>query len=179
MTPRREANNRPHGVSPVMCGNTILQPPYFFHNADSLRRCTRRLRSKLHSSLEIMRHFAVAYPARPRSSRSCVLLRGLRSCLANQARAVARRRVRTLEQLFQESSAQKIFPLSVASSSCSGRKSLHSISRSVSASVNATRNISSTASASRTRAPCSSSVRRCSTNSSVPCVRAPRRSSGA
>lgn len=75
---------------------------------------------------------------------------GLRSCQANQASGGSCGPVRTSEQLFQESSAQQIFPHSAASSAPSGPTSRRSTWRSAPASRSAARNISSTGSVSRT-----------------------------
>jgi hypothetical protein len=115
--------------------------------------------------LEKGRYSATSRQVQTRSSRSCVVCWGLRSCPANQAATPARCRVRTSEQLFHESLARKIFPNSGASSSRSGPTNRRSIWRSARGFQSAGHNTSSTANASRTRKPRSWSMRRCLINS--------------
>jgi len=107
----------------------------------------RRLTAS-HNLHSAQRDCAAAFPVRSR-----LLREGVHSWRANQDSGPCRGRVRTSEQLFRESSARKIFPISGVSSWRSGPTSPHSTLRSGQGSPSGARSISLTAAASRARVP--------------------------
>lgn len=110
MTPARKPNDHPHAVLPAVF------------------RCSKATKSDSSVSREEFSNASLTG-----SERDCgFVASGSVSWEPNQARGIARRRVRTSEIFFLKSSAKKIFPRLAGSAWCYGRTSPASISRSAS-----------------------------------------------
>lgn len=176
MTPHGKANHHTHYSTPVFsCARwggdgttTYAQWTLVFRRTGefSIPRCTllrRAIQSVFRNGTRKTSPFDAFQPLRDTRADSAQrfagalrvqsrLLRCVGACSwqANQSCAVARRPVRTSEQLFRETLGAKIIPSSAALSWRSGRTSPRSTWRSGQGYQSAARNISSTANASRT-----------------------------
>lgn len=138
----------------------------------TVRSCLFRNGTLVHCAVRFARGSSArgcGFSLRVRQSVVCVALRGGASWRANQSCGSGRRRVGTLEQLFFDNRCRQIHRNSGASSALSGPTSRRSTWLSARGSRSVARNTSSTASASRTHAPCSRSMPRSSIELKLPC----------